>query len=141
MLNLFRKVADIFCRPTSPASLVRRFDGVKESMFEQFFDAAAVAGTPRGLRWVRCDWLPERALLKDKATGQFNLLVGVNISFAAIEGGDMENVAAVSMIRDACAVFQWNDGAWQTSGKALFNMSPADATPRLGSSYELVPLS
>jgi hypothetical protein len=45
-------------------------------------------------------------LLKDRQTDEICLLTGVNISFEAIEGGDMENVAAVSMLRDACAVFQ-----------------------------------
>ena len=141
MLRLIRKVAEILSRPTSPAALVKRFDQTRAHLFEQFYDAAALAGTPRGLRWVRCDWLPVQVLLRDKATGQFCLLVGVNIAFEAIEGGDMENVAAVSIIRDASAVFQWNNGRWETSGRALFNMSPIDAAPRLGASYEQVSLS
>ncbi len=65
----------------------------------------------------------------------------MNIAFEAVEGGDMENVAAVSTIRDASAVFQWNNGRWETSGRALFNMNPADAASRLGASYETVPLT
>jgi hypothetical protein len=141
MFNLINKILRIIRRSNSPQAIVRQFASKRESLQEQFFDAAAIAGTPRGLRWVRCDWLPDQVLLRDKSTGQFNLLVGVNIAFEAIEGGDMEGLAAVSTIRDACAVFQWNDGAWRTAGKALFNMSPADAAPRLGASYELVPLS
>lgn len=139
MFGFFRKLINALLK--SPSALLTRFDSRRDLLFEQFFDAAVLAGAPRGLRWVRCEWLPDRVLLRDKASGQFNLLVGVNISFAAIEGGEMEGVAAVSMIRDACAVFQWNNGTWETSGKALFNMSPTDAAPRLGASYEVVPIS
>lgn len=141
MSPLIDKVLQILGLGQSNARLVRQFEVNKTSLCEQFFDAAAIAGTPRGLRWVRCDWLPEHALLRDRSNGQFNLLVGVNIAFEAIEGGDMENVAAVSTIRDASAVFQWNNGRWETSGRALFNMNPADAASRLGASYEIVPLA
>jgi hypothetical protein len=72
-------------------------------------------------------------LIRDRQTGEINLLVSVNVAFAAIEGGDMEDVAAVSLIRDATAVFQWTTGKWTTTGRTLFNLNPADAadlTPR-----------
>jgi hypothetical protein len=60
----------------------------------------------------------------------------VNISFEAVEGGDMEHVAAVSLIRDACAVFQLTPAGWQSTGRALFNMNPSEAQEKLAASYE-----
>jgi len=48
----------------------------------------------------------------------------------------MEDVAAVSMIRDASAVFQLTPTGWQTSGRALFNMNPAEALQKLNASYQ-----
>jgi hypothetical protein len=63
-------------------------------------------------------------------------LAGVNISFEAAAGGDMEDVAAVSMIRDASAVFHRTPSGWQTSGRALFNMNPAEAQQKLNASYQ-----
>lgn len=48
----------------------------------------------------------------------------------------MEDVAAVSNVRDACAVFQWTGREWKTSGRTLFNMNPAEARERLAASYE-----
>jgi hypothetical protein len=62
--------------------------------------------------------------------------VAVNISFEAIEGGDMEDVAAVSNIRDAAAVFHYQKGNWGTGGRALFNMNPNDALDRLQGQFE-----
>ena len=55
----------------------------------------------------------------------------VNIRFEAIEGGEMEDVAAVGNIRDAAAVFHYQNGTWGTGGRALFNMNPKDAIERL----------
>lgn len=77
-----------------------------------------------------------RVLLRDRATGEICLLVGVNVSFEAVEGSDMEDVAAVSLVRDASAVFQLTPKGWQTSGRALFNMNPSEAQQKLCASYE-----
>ena len=53
--------------------------------------------------------------------------VGVNIRFEALEGGDMEDVEAVGMVRDAAALFHYHRGRWGTGGRALFNMNPSGA--------------
>jgi hypothetical protein len=50
----------------------------------------------------------------------------------------MEDVEAVSTIRDAAAVFHYRGGQWGTGGKALFNMNPADAITRLEGQFEPV---
>ena len=64
--------------------------------------------------------------------------VAVNIRFEAIEGGDMEDVEAVGLLRDAAALFHYQTGSWGTGGRALFNMNPADAISRLNGQYEPV---
>ena len=104
----------------------------------KFFDVAAATGKPRGLRWVDCDWLEEVTYARDRQTGLLTAFVAVNIRFEAIEGGDMEDVAAVGNIRDAAAVFHYERGNWGTGGRALFNMSPGDAIKRLEGQFEPV---
>src|SRR5260370_439165 len=88
-----------------------------------------------GVRWVDCDWLEAVPFARDRQTGLLAAFVAVNISFEAIEGGDMEDVAAVSNIRDAAAVFHYEHGRWGTGGRALFNMNPTDALERLQSQF------
>lgn len=131
----FSRLAQFFRPRLTAVRLLRSFELDRESLEKQFFQKARTAGIPRGLRWMRCEWLPTRSLLKDKATSEICLLAGVNISFEAIEGGDMENIAAVSLIRDACAVFQLSASGWETTGRALFNMNPAEAAVKLSTSY------
>lgn len=110
----------------------------REVLEAKFFDLAAASGKPRGLRWVECEWFDAVTFARDRQTGLLTAFVAVNIRFEAIEGGDMEDVAAVSNIRDAAAVFHYQHGHWGTGGRALFNMNPADALVRLQAQYEPV---
>jgi len=138
-ISFFDKLLRLIRPRLTPSGLLNAFQREQAALEEQFFQKARTAGIPRGLRWVHCDWLPEKKLLQDKTTGQICLLVSINISFEAIEGGDMEDVAAVSLIRDACAVFQMTASGWQASGRTLFNMNPAEAMQKLGGSYAPYP--
>lgn len=131
-----RKFFQLFPNSHAPARLLECFEQNRPALEQQFFENAANAGIPRGLRWVHCEWTTTRSLLKDRSNGQICLLTGINVSFEAIEGGDMEGVAAVSLIRDACAVFQLHEGRWKATGRALFNMNPAEAQEKLAASYE-----
>ena len=119
-----------------PDKLLLQFERHRESLERQYFELASSTGLPRGLRWRNCEWLSAQILLRDRTTNQPNLLVSINLWFEAIEGSDMEDVAAVTNIRDACAVFQWNKSIWTTSGRTLFNMNPEEARQRLSASYE-----
>ena len=55
------------------------------------------------------------------------MFCSVNVSFEAVEGGDMEGLEAVSMIRDGSAVFHAQDGRWGSGGRVLFNVPPHTA--------------
>jgi hypothetical protein len=106
---------------------MRSFRLQREQLEAQFFARAASLGKPRGLRWLECDWLDTVTFGRDLKTGMLTAFASVNIRFEAIEGGDMEGVEAVGMIRDAAALFHYHRGQWGTGGRALFNMNPTDA--------------
>lgn len=144
---MFGFIRNLFSRTNTSAGrsqqILRTFEGQKQQLQEEFFRSAAGTGMPRGLRWKNCDWLSTYSLVQDPESSMYTLFCGVNISFEAIEGGDMEGVEAVSMIRDGSAVFHAQDGRWGTGGKVLFNMDPATAStcaapgqPVLGASPE-----
>lgn len=117
---------------------MRLFRLRREMLEARFFDLARTQGKPRDLRWVECDWQDAVLFARDKETGLLTAFVAVNIRFEAVEGGDMEGVAAVGTIRDAAAIFHYRDGVWGTGGRALFNMNPEDALRNLASQYEPV---
>ena len=99
----------------------------REQLELQFLRQAQAMGKPRGLRWVDCDWLDTVTFGRDLKSGMLTAFAGINIRFEAIEGGDMEGLEAVGMVRDAAALFHYQRGRWGTGGRALFNMNPADA--------------
>jgi hypothetical protein len=115
-----------------------RFAAEREHLKAQFFAAAAASGKPRGLRWKECQWNELIEWVRDKQSGQIHALVGVTISFEAIEGGDMEGVEAVGNLRNASAVFFLQGGLWQTAGRAVFNLNPAEAVEHFKGSYERI---
>jgi hypothetical protein len=112
----------------------------REMLEARFFDVAKTIGKPRGLRWVECDWLHAVTFARDRESRLVTAFVSVNIRFEAVEGGDMEDVAAVSTVREGSAVFHYRNGAWGTGGRALFNMTPADAITQLSSQFEPLPV-
>jgi hypothetical protein len=115
---------------------IRTFRLHREQLEAQFFRQAQAQGKPRGLRWVECDWLDVVTFGRDVKTGMLTAFAAVNIRFEAVEGGDMEEVEAVGMIRDAAALFHYHRGRWGTGGRALFNMNPTDALAHLRGQIE-----
>lgn len=114
------------------------FEKRRPSLQAAFFQAASQSGKPRGLRWTDCQWSDAIEWVRDRRTGQLLALVGVAISFAAIEGGDMEGVEAVSNLRNASAVFFFHDGDWHTAGHVIFNLNPDEAVEHFKGGYERV---
>jgi hypothetical protein len=115
---------------------MRLFHRRREMLEAKFFDMAQSGGKPRGLRWLDCDWFDNVTFARDKNSGLLTAFVGINIRFEAIEGGDMEGLAAVDTVRDAVALFHFHQGSWGTGGKALFNMNPQDALEKLVAQFE-----
>jgi hypothetical protein len=128
-----------FRPPTvSVAAALDLFRKQRDSLEGQFFHAAASSGKPRGLRWTRCEWGAAVELARDTKTGQLLALVAVTISFEAIEGGDMEGLAAVGNLRNASAVFFFDGLRWSTAGRAVFNLNPDEAIRHFAGQYEPV---
>lgn len=117
---------------------IEEFQIRREALEAKFLSLASALGKPRGLRWAQCDWKPTVRYVRDRSSGLLTALVSVEISFEAVEGGDMEDVAAVGDLRDASAVFHYEQGQWGTGGKALFNMNPETAVEKLEHQFEKV---
>jgi len=115
-----------------------RFRMQREQLEAKFLDMARDIGKPRGLRWVNCEWNSGVSFARATDSGLLTAFVSINISFEAIEGGDMEDVDAVGLLRDAVAVFHFQNGGWGTGGRALFNMNPEDALQRLEGQFKRV---
>jgi hypothetical protein len=120
----------------SVPEIQKRFVQQREHLEAAFFAAACASGKPRGLRWKDCEWESEVAFARERQTGRLAALVAVTIAFEAIEGGEMEGVAAVGNLRNASAVFFFDAGRWRTTGRAIFNLNPGEAIEHFKGQYE-----
>src|SRR5262245_54245699 len=114
----------------------RQFDRHRPQLQQQFFEAAASSGKPRGLRWKGCEWNAAVEMAREQDTGELLAFAGLLIQFEAIPGSDMEGLPAVGNLRNASAVFFFHRGRWQTTGKTIFNLNPDEAIAHFG--YERV---
>lgn len=117
------------------ARALAEWDRRRPELEARFLNLARASGKPHGLRWTDCEWTGPVRFARERATGLLTAFAGVVVRFEAEEGGGMEGVEAVPLPRDATAVFHYRRG-WGTGGRALFNMSPADALERLHDQFE-----
>ncbi len=103
-----------------------QFDAQRPALEVEFLAAAAATGKPRGLRWVNCRLDGPATFAIDRTSAELYALVAATVSFAAIEGGGMEEVDAVSNLRAATTVFVRRDHRWTTDGRIVFNLGPAE---------------
>lgn len=139
MFGLVKKLlSGLFSTTDRAERILQVYTKHQQELRDKFFALASATGKPRGLRWKNCEWLDTFTLVLDANTDVHTLFCGVNLSFEAIEGGDMEDVEAVSMVRDATAVFHHQKGRWGSGGRVLFNMDPKTAVQAMATGQTVV---
>lgn len=116
----------------------KEFHRHREHLEARFLILAGASGKPRGLRWSECDFDDDVAYARDRRSGELSAFVAATIAFEAIPGGPMEDVEAVGNLRAATAVFVYRRGVWETEGKAVFNLNPAEAIAYYRDHIELI---
>jgi hypothetical protein len=129
-------------RPTLAARrtelALKQFVSRRVSLETAFFQSASTSGKPRGLTWKQCSFQQGVVLARDRGNGDLVGLVGVTISFEAVEGGGMEDVEAVGNLRAATAVFTYSKREWGTQGRVIFNLEPREVLTRYADTLEAV---
>jgi hypothetical protein len=110
----------------------------REWLEAEFLTVASRSGKPRGLSWSNCEFQNEVAFARERNTGNLRALVGVTVSFEAVEGGGMEDNPNVGNLREATAVFRLDGTKWTTDGRTLFNLNPEEAILHFHKELEFV---
>jgi len=120
------------------ARACKDFHRQRERLEAKFLQLAGRSGKPRGLIWANCDFADDVVYARNRRGGDLSAFVAVTISFEAVRGGDMEGVEAVGNLRAATAVFRMDHGRWNTDGRAIFNLNPAEAIDYFKDTVEMV---
>jgi hypothetical protein len=110
----------------------------REWLEAEFLTVASRSGKPRGLSWSDCEFQNEVAFARERNTRNLRALVGVTVSFEAVEGGGMEDNPNVGNLREATAVFRLDGTKWTTDGRTLFNLNPEEAILHFHKELEFV---
>jgi hypothetical protein len=111
----------------------------QERLAALFLDHASKTGSPRGLRWVSCEFEEGVEFARERHSRRIVALVPVTVRFEAVEGGDMEGLPAVPLPRHGTALLNFVNGEWTASGRVLFNLLPRQVLDQFTSEYEPLP--
>ncbi|MGO8746794.1 MAG: hypothetical protein ACLQNE_12460 [Thermoguttaceae bacterium] len=105
----------------------RLFHRQRERLEAKFVQLGTVTNRRDSPRWIDCEFDDDVAYAWNRSTGELNAFVAVTIELE--ENGDRpaEIADLVSNLRAATAVFRFQRKCWETEGRAIFNLSPAQA--------------
>ena len=104
----------------------------------QFLQHARNRGMPRGLEWLAAEPNGEPRFRFNSSQG-IVALVPLLAHFAPIPGSDMEEITHAKEPRPITAIFLWNEGRWESDGRAIFNLSPDEVIERAADRYRALP--
>jgi len=120
------------------AEACREFHRQRERLEVKFVQLGMVGARPEGPRWTDCDFDNDVTYARNRLTGELSAFVAVTIEMDTAEEGSSGTLDAVSNLRAATAVFRFDRQHWETDGRAIFNLSPAEAIRFYHRDLELV---
>lgn len=129
--------------PPDPANAIdtdwrQCWDANADALLQQYLAAAGASGKPRGATWVAAEWGGAPAFVRQRASGQLLAVATVNVQFAAIPDGELEDNPNVNLWREATACFHWSGVAWAPNGQTIFNHRAEDVVRLLRAEFDEV---
>ena len=127
--------------PQSRVAEARRaFHRQRERLEAKFVQIGSIRAKPNAPRWADCDFEDDVTFAKNRATGELTALVGVTIEIGDLADWGGQASEATGHVRAATAVFRFDRDRWETDGRAIFNLTPAEALRRYQRDLEVVGL-
>ena len=135
---LVRSIQRNHQKETNPATLRNRFQTQVNRLAESYRRHAMDEGRPHGLLWLKCQIAGEPILVTDRSTASPLALASLFVDVEPADGSGLEDVAAARTSRTVTGIFAYEGGEWKPTGRALFNLVPAEVVARSNGRY--VPL-
>jgi hypothetical protein len=116
----------------------RDFHTQRERLEVKFIHLAGANAQSRALHWAECEFDDDVAYVRNRTTGELSAFVAVTVA-----SDDFEDTAAgvsdlVGNLRAGTAVFRFDRDHWETDGRAILNLSPAEAIRFYQNDLEMV---
>jgi hypothetical protein len=126
-------------KKTPPAARLvqakRRFHVQREWLEAKFLQLAASHAQPDAPRWTDCTFADDVAYVRNRTTGELSAFVAVTL---ATEELDRSTHDAADSVQAGTAVFRFDRDHWETDGRAILNLSPAEAVHYYRNDLEIV---
>lgn len=112
-------------RDTKLADARKEFHRQREWLEVRFIQSATSKAKPGSPRWADCDFDNDVAYVRNRATSELSAFVGITIAFDDAPGSS--GTSGYGNLRMGTAVFRFTGQRWDTDGRAILNLSPAEA--------------
>ena len=110
----------------------------REWLEAEFVTRASERGKPRDFVWAGCEFEDAVAFARDRSTGQLRAWWRSPSVSRPKTGRPWMGAKLVVAVRLATAVFRFENDAWTSDGRAIFNLNPAETIRRYQHELEVV---
>jgi hypothetical protein len=116
----------------------RDFHTQRERLEAKFVQLAAADAKSRALHWDDCDFDDDVAYVRNRNTRELSAFVAVTVATDDFEDPAAGIGGLVGNLRAGTAVFRFDGDHWETDGRAILNLSPAEAIRFYQNDLEMV---
>lgn len=103
------------------------FHTQREWLEAKFVHLASKQAKPESPRCSDCTFADDVSYVRDRATGELSALVAISIAMENPNSTAHNSGEAVGNLQLGTAVFRFDRDHWETEGRAILNLSPAEA--------------
>ena len=116
----------------------RDFHWQRERLEAKFIRLASSKAGPNAPAWDDCEFDDDVAYVKNRNTGELSAFVGLTVSVSAYEDATFDGQGPIGDLRVGTAVFRLDDTHWETDGRAILSLTPAEAIRFYQNDLEMV---
>jgi hypothetical protein len=120
------------------AQVKRRFHAQRERLEAKFVQLAAAHAKPHAPRWADCTFADDVAYVRNRATGELSAFVAVTIASEESDRTLHGTADVIGNLQAGTAIFRFDGDHWVTDGRAILNLSPAEAVDHYRGDLEMV---
>ncbi len=125
--------------PRPPLAIIkRRFHAQRERLEAKFVQLAANSADAETRRWAGCSFADDVAYVRSRATGELAAFVAVTVTPEEAESAGYVVPDPNRTFQAGTAIFRFDRDHWETDGRAIRNLSPAEAVRQYRSEFEVV---
>jgi hypothetical protein len=116
----------------------RDFHLQRERLEMKFIHLAEAGSGPHALRWQNCEFDDDVSYVRHRASGEVSAFVGITV-MSADPASPLTDIAdLIDHLHVGTAIFRFDGTRWETDGKAILNLNPAEAIRHYRNDLEVI---